>query len=184
MYGSAPGRMHVSEQARGHRRPCACAERTQISLTALTPVQLLKMMGKAETKPTSRTDERLPSPNQSRKQRRVGEAGDRGADRYAVEERYPRRGASGAINTPMVTPTMLARANPDEQANDWFRWRDEAGCPMIVKFTKEAVNFFECRKEPAWKNTAPGNDLPDCADYNERKNISPDQPQALRRHAI
>ena len=44
----------------------ACAERTQISFTAFTPVQVLKMIGKAETKATSSTVVQLPRPNQSR----------------------------------------------------------------------------------------------------------------------
>ena len=43
-----------------------CAERTQISFTAFTPVQLLKMIGNDDTKPTSSTAEKLPRPNQSR----------------------------------------------------------------------------------------------------------------------
>ena len=44
----------------------AWAERTQISLTAFTPVQVLKMIGKADTNPTSSTVVLFPSPNQSR----------------------------------------------------------------------------------------------------------------------
>jgi hypothetical protein len=36
-------------------------------LTAFTPVHVLKMIGNAETKPTSRIVEKLPRPNQSRK---------------------------------------------------------------------------------------------------------------------
>ena len=44
----------------------ACAERTQISLTDFTPVQVLKMIGNAETKPTSRIVVPLPRPNHSR----------------------------------------------------------------------------------------------------------------------
>src|SRR5215831_18542963 len=40
-------------------------------------------------------------------------------------------------------------------------------------------HVFEGRKEPAGKNAAPGDDFPDRSDDNERKNISPNQPQAL-----
>ena len=37
-----------------------------MSFTAFTPVQVLKMIGKADTNATSSTAELLPSPNQSR----------------------------------------------------------------------------------------------------------------------
>jgi hypothetical protein len=40
-------------------------------------------------------------------------------------------------------------------------------------------HVFEGRKEPAGKNAAQGDDFPDRSYDNERKNISPDQPQAL-----
>src|ERR1043165_2220512 len=55
--------------------PIDCAERTQISFTAFTPVQLLKMTGKADTKPTSSTAEKPPRPHPEQEQRRVAGPG-------------------------------------------------------------------------------------------------------------
>ena len=54
------------EGHRGRKGSPACAERTQISFTALTPVQVLKMIGNIDTKATSRIVGKSPSPNQSR----------------------------------------------------------------------------------------------------------------------
>ena len=54
------------ENSRRSLAPMACAERTQISFTDFTPVQVLKMIGNAETKPTSSTVVLLPRPNHSR----------------------------------------------------------------------------------------------------------------------
>ena len=63
--GQRAGQDHLANRRRSSA-PIACAERTQISFTAFTPVQVLKMIGNAETKPTSSTAEILPSPNHSR----------------------------------------------------------------------------------------------------------------------
>src|SRR6185437_15184116 len=63
--GSAPGRITLTNSRRWSA-PIDSAERSQISLTALTPVQVLKMTGKADTKPTSSTAVTLPRPNHRR----------------------------------------------------------------------------------------------------------------------
>ena len=46
--------------------PIACAGRTQMSLTAFNPVQVLKMIGNADTNATSSTADLLPRPNHNR----------------------------------------------------------------------------------------------------------------------
>ena len=110
------------------------------------------------------------------KQRRVGEAGDRGADRSPAEGKISSARRERPINTPMVTP-MSPPGQTGEQANDCFDgvMRQDA---RDRQMHEGGGNFFQCRKQPARKYR-PGDDLPNCADDDERKNIARDQPQAL-----
>src|SRR5207342_1532587 len=116
-------------------------------------------------------------PEPEQEQRRIGEAGYGGADRYERQKnilgtaRAAHQHADGDADDGGERKT-------GEQANDCFDgvMREDARNRQIHK---RSGNLFECREKPARKNTAPGNDLPDCADDNERKNISPDHPQAV-----
>src|SRR3984893_10263493 len=89
----------------------ASAERSQISLTAFTPVQVLKITGKAETKATSSTADLLPRPNQSRNNGAYAMPGigapmlTSGSSTSSARREWP-------MANPMRTPATAAQTNP------------------------------------------------------------------------
>jgi len=135
----------------------ACAERTQISFTAFTPVQVLNTMGKAATKPTNRTVDLLPSPNQSRTAG-VGDAGDRRADADQRQEDVlgPAR---APIAMPIATPAAAASAKPAVSR----RRVSKTWCgrmPAAVRRTNAAATSSKRRKQLAGKDAEISGDLP------------------------
>ena len=155
-----------------------CAERSQISFTALTPVQLLKMIGKADTKPTSSTAGNIAEaePEQETAAHRRGRGLARRSLTSGRQISSARR--ERPINTPIVTPMTRGQREPAEQANDRLDGvmrQDSRNREMH----EGGRDFFQCRKQPARKYASPGDDLPNCANDDERKKIARDQPQAL-----
>ncbi|MBI2291529.1 MAG: hypothetical protein HYU73_14590 [Betaproteobacteria bacterium] len=118
-------------------------------MTAFTPVQLFMMMGKAETKATSRTAEKFPRPNYQRQEDILGPArpphGDSDRNTHHRGQHKPGQEAGHRLH-------CVVRQDPrGSQARERRR------------------HLLERGEQPVGKNTHARDDFPEPAHHHERK---------------
>ena len=135
------------------------------------------MIGKADTKPTSSTADRVAEPEPEQEQRRIGDAGDRRADAHQRQEDI-----LGAARAAHRDADRDARRRPRARSRRRAGSRvSSAWCgrmPLSVSRQNAAAMASSEGNSRAGNTPAPRHDLPDRADDEERERVAPDNAPA------
>ncbi|HYW61120.1 MAG TPA: hypothetical protein VE909_11375 [Xanthobacteraceae bacterium] len=145
-------------------------------MTAFTPVQVLKMIGKCRHEADQQHGRDIAEAEPQQKQRRIRDAGDRRADAHERKE-----DVLGAARAAHDDSDRHARKCRDGKAGEQAHQRVECVVRQNSRDREARERGRDClerRKEPGRKKAEMGDDFPGAADHDERKRRARDDAPA------